>query len=83
MHAFRHGRVSYLVECNTPIETNRAWLGHGSDEMIKRYTHLRPEYRKRVLSRISSLIRDSRTENVVEFHPVRRESEEIFAEQVV
>src|SRR5258708_36735004 len=26
MHAFRHGRVSYLVECNTPIETIRAWI---------------------------------------------------------
>lgn len=55
-HAFRHGRVSYLVECNTPIETIRAWIGHGSDEMVKLYTHLRPEYRKRVLSAIPSLL---------------------------
>jgi integrase len=55
-HAFRHGRVSYLVECNTPIETIRAWIGHGSDEMVKLYTHLRPEYRKRILNSIPSLL---------------------------
>jgi integrase len=55
MHAFRHGRVSYLVENNTPIETIRAWIGHGSDQMVRLYTHLRPEYRKRVLSAIPAL----------------------------
>jgi integrase len=55
MHAFRHGRVSYLVENNTPIETIRAWIGHGSDQMVRLYTHLRPEYRKRVLSTIPEL----------------------------
>jgi integrase len=71
MHAFRHGRVSYLVECNTPIETIRAWIGHGSDEMVKLYTHLRPEYRKRVLSTIPSLL-----------HPVHPESQVIPQGQV-
>ena len=76
MHAFRHGRVSYLVECNTPIETIRAWIGHGSDEMVKLYTHLRPEYRKRILSTIPTLIHP-------ELHPVHPESETMFVEQVV
>jgi integrase len=75
MHAFRHGRVSYLVECNTPIETIRAWIGHGSDEMVKLYTHLRPEYRKRILSAIPTLIHP-------ELHPVHPESEAISSEQV-
>lgn len=56
MHAFRHGRVSYLVECDTPIETIRAWIGHGSDEMVRRYTHLRPEFRKRILNTIPTLL---------------------------
>lgn len=42
MHAFRHGRVSYLVECDTPVETIRAWIGHGSDEMVRHYTHSGP-----------------------------------------
>jgi integrase len=55
MHAFRHGRVSYLVENNTPVETIRAWVGHGSDQMVRLYTHLRPEYRKRVLAAIPPL----------------------------
>lgn len=55
-HAFRHGRVSYLIECDTPIETIRAWIGHGSDEMVKLYTHVRPEYRKRILNTIPSLL---------------------------
>jgi integrase len=71
MHAFRHGRVTYLVECNTPIETIRAWIGHGSDEMVKLYTHLRPEYRKRILDTIPALI-----------HPVHPELETGFSEQV-
>jgi len=55
MHAFRHGRVSYLVESNTPIEVSREWIGHGSDEMVRRYTHLRPQFRKRVLQQIPEL----------------------------
>jgi integrase len=75
MHAFRHGRVSYLVECNTPIETTRAWIGHGSDEMVKLYRHLRPEYRKRILSTIPTLIHP-------ELHPVHQKSETMFVEQV-
>jgi integrase len=55
MHEFRHGRVSYLVESNTPIELVRVWIGHGSDAMVRRYTHLRPQSRKRVLSQIPAL----------------------------
>jgi hypothetical protein len=44
-----------LVENNTPIETIRVWIGHGSDQMVRLYTHLRAEYRKRVLSAIPAL----------------------------
>jgi integrase len=72
MHAFRHGRVSYLVECNTPIETIRAWIGHGSEEMVRMYTHLRPEYRKRILNTIPTLL-----------HPVHPETEMLEAVQVM
>jgi integrase len=56
MHGFRHGRVSFLVENNTPVEVIKAWIGHGSERMIRRYTHLRPQYRSRVLASIPSLI---------------------------
>ena len=55
MHAFRHGRVSYLVESNAPIEVIREWIGHGSDEMMRRDTHLRPQFWKRVLQQIPEL----------------------------
>lgn len=56
MHAFRHGRVSYLVECDTPNETIRAWIGHSSGKMVRRYTHLSPAYRKRILGQVPSLL---------------------------
>jgi integrase len=56
MHGFRHGRVSFLVENNTLVEVIKAWIGHGSERMIRRYTHLRPAYRSRVLASIPSLI---------------------------
>lgn len=56
MHGFRHGRVSFLVENNTPVEVIKAWIGHGSERMVRRYTHLRPMYRSRVLASIPSLI---------------------------
>jgi len=56
MHGFRHDRVSFLVENNTPVEIIKAWIGHGSERMIRRYTHLRPQYRSRVLASIPSLV---------------------------
>ena len=56
MHGFRHGRVSFLVENDTPVEVIKAWIGHGSERMVRRYTHLRPMYRSRVLASIPSLI---------------------------
>ena len=56
MHAFRHGRVSFLVENDTPVEVIKAWIGHGSERMVRRYTHLRPMYRSRVLASIPCLI---------------------------
>ena len=56
MHGFRHGRVSFLVENNTPVEVIKAWIGHGSERMVRQYTHLRPQYRSRVLASIPSLI---------------------------
>lgn len=43
MHAFRHYRVTALMESGVPVETVKAWIGHGSERMIRRYTHLRPD----------------------------------------
>ena len=33
MHAFRHYRVTALMESNVPLETIKAWIGHGSEAM--------------------------------------------------
>jgi integrase len=40
MHAFRHYLVTTLMESNVPLETIKAWIGHGSEAMIRRYSHL-------------------------------------------
>jgi integrase len=56
MHGFRHGRVSYLMECNTPVAVIKTWIGHGSERMIALYTHMRTDDRSRVLASIPSLI---------------------------
>jgi site-specific recombinase XerD len=56
MHAFRHFRVSYLVEHGTPLELVKRWIGHGSEQMTRRYTHLRPEYARRALEQVPAVI---------------------------
>jgi integrase len=55
LHGFRHGRVSYLIEQNTPVDAIKVWIGHGSEAMIRRYTHLRPEYRSAILANVAPL----------------------------
>jgi len=44
LHAFRHGRVSFLVENNVPVSVIKEWIGHGSERMIDHYTHSRLEF---------------------------------------
>ena len=36
----------------TPIEVIKKWIGHGSEEMIRRYTHLRPDFMRDELARV-------------------------------
>jgi integrase len=55
MHAFRHFRVSFLVQNDTPVEIIKRWIGHGSEQMIRRYTHLHPTYFKGVMARIPTV----------------------------
>ena len=55
MHAFRHGRVSFLVENNVPLPMIRLWIGHGSDRMVQRYTHARPEFHANVISKLPTI----------------------------
>jgi integrase len=55
LHAFRHGRVSFLVENNVPLPMIRLWIGHGSDQMVRRYTHARPEFHANVIASLPSI----------------------------
>lgn len=55
LHAFRHGRVSFLVENNVPLPMIRLWIGHGSDRMVQRYTHARPEFHANVISKLPTI----------------------------
>jgi len=52
MHGFRHHRVSTLVMAGTAIEVIKKWIGHGREEMIRRYTHLRPDFMQDELARV-------------------------------
>ena len=52
MHGFRHHRVSTLVMAGTPMAVIQKWIGHGSEEMVNRYTHLRPNFMQDELARV-------------------------------
>jgi integrase len=52
MHGFRHHRVSMLVMAGTPMVVIKKWIGHGSEEMVNRYTHLRPDFMRDELARV-------------------------------
>jgi hypothetical protein len=36
----------------TAIEVIKKWIGHGSEEMIRRYTHFRPDFMQDELARV-------------------------------
>ena len=52
MHDFRHHRVSILVMAETAVEVIKKSIGHGSEEMVRRYTHLRPDLMQDELARV-------------------------------
>jgi integrase len=56
MHGFRHHRVSTLALAGMPIGLIRKWIGHGSDERVNRYTHLRPDFMQSELERVPDFI---------------------------
>jgi integrase len=69
MHGFRHHRVSILVMAGTPIEVIKKWVGHGSEEMIRRYTHLRPDFMRDELARVPDFA-PKNASKIVEIAPV-------------
>jgi len=62
MHGFRHHRVSTLVMAGTPMVVIKKWIGHGSEEMVERYTHLRPDFMKDELARVPDFAMKSDSE---------------------
>jgi len=69
MHGFRHHRVSTLVMAGTPIKVIKKWIGHGSEEMIRRYTHLRPDFTRDELARVPDFAPENASK-IVEIAPV-------------
>lgn len=59
LHAFRHFRVTVLVEAGVPMYTIKAWIGHGSDKMVARYTHSRPAYHQQHLANVPPVLESS------------------------
>jgi integrase len=55
LHAFRHHRVSELVMAGVSMPMIRSWIGHGSDRMVSRYTHLNSSYNAVELAKIPEL----------------------------
>lgn len=43
LHTFRHSFISKALARNVPATTVRSWVGHVSDEMLRRYTHVLEE----------------------------------------
>jgi integrase len=64
MHGFRHHRVSTLVMSGTPMAVIKKWIGHGSEEMVNRYTHLRPDFMRDELARVPDFVMQSRLKTV-------------------
>jgi integrase len=56
LHAFRHGRCSFLVRSDVSRAVIREWLGHGSDAMIDLYSHRLGKYGKREMQRLIPLL---------------------------
>lgn len=64
LHAFRHFRVTMLVEAGVPVHTIKAWIGHGSERMVARYTHSRPVYHQLHLASVPNILCSSQSSQV-------------------
>jgi len=69
MYGFRNHRVSTLVMAGTPIEVIKKWIGRGSEEMIRRYTHLRPDVKRDEHARVPDFA-PKNAAKIVEIAPV-------------
>jgi integrase len=51
-HSLRHYSVSFCLRNGMPFDDVRLRHGHGSEKIMRRYTHLAPGYDKRVLAHV-------------------------------
>ncbi len=58
-HAFRHGRVSYLVYAGVSRAVIRDWIGHSSDAMIDLYTEKLGQFHAVELAKVRPLLDSS------------------------
>jgi len=63
MHAFRHGRISYLAYSGVTFAVIREWVGHGSDAMIKRYMARWQSNNASEMAKLQPVVRPLRSEN--------------------
>ncbi|HEX2715213.1 MAG TPA: site-specific integrase, partial [Candidatus Acidoferrales bacterium] len=57
MHAFRHGRISYLAYSGVTDAVIREWVGHGSDDMIRHYTAKWQTHSKAEMAKLQPVVR--------------------------
>ena len=57
MHAFRHGRISYLAYSGVTYAVIREWVGHGSDDMIRLYTAKWQTHSKTEMAKLEPVVR--------------------------
>jgi integrase len=63
MHAFRHGRISYLAYSGVTFAVIREWVGHGSDTMIKHYMAKWQTNNASEMAKLQPVVRPFRSEN--------------------
>jgi hypothetical protein len=44
-----------LVENNVPLPVILRWMGHGSDQVVARYTHARPQFHANTIATLPSI----------------------------
>jgi integrase len=64
-----HGFSSTLVMAGTEIVVIKKWIGHGSEEMVNRYTHLRADFMQSELDRVPDYASKLGTK-IAEFDPI-------------
>lgn len=57
MHAFRHGRISYLAYSGVTDAVIREWVGHRSDDMIRLYTAKWQTHSKAEMAKLEPVVR--------------------------